>query len=319
MQQLSRVDLSKASYDYLCKQVGILTDQVEMVVQYVTGADMLFRVRLNPPSRPSTWDDLGAPPAQFVTGFQRCNPPGVPMFYGASRRIIALKETRTKPGDVVYLSQWAPNTGYPVSSMFDSREHLRGISLSSHSEYVTTYLDALITRPIHEVFSSQYKLTSAIAQELTTNFHPDGHSGVGDDELSALIYPSIFDAERSFNMAMHSSFARERMILTHLTEMVAIIGGDEPRFRVLDNAIPTLDRGLRWLSDAAALPALIAYRDAVSFVNRDGCAAMPFVEGLVDENYLTSLLEEDTRSSLLPRSGWRTFEMQPELEIKASS
>lgn len=299
IQQLNRVDLNRVSDDYLAEQVSLISDRMEMRVRKAGATDMLFRVRVNPPQRPRTSDELGAPPAHVVTGYQRCNPPGVPMFYGASRRITAIKECRVKAGDIFYLSQWGPHSYYPVNLLFDSRIGI-GPESDSNSEFVCSYFDTLMTRPIHDSFSNQYKITSAIAQGLTKNFSPAESSDVAADGLIALFYPSVFDPENSFNVAMHASFARERLGLLHVTEIVAIASGAGLEFRALNNARPKLGGALEWTNSPDKLPELRRHRDAAMFINWGGVAAMPYVDEPVEDGYLRKLLEETLDSPVLP-------------------
>src|SRR5690606_26047269 len=119
---LNRIDSKRASYDLLISTYRRITEGLQIVVGLAGGGELFYRVRVTN-HKPQKISDLQAPPIQNVLGYQRCNPPGIPMFYAASRRIVALQETRVKKGQIVYLSQWIAPNQIPVNRIFDSEEN----------------------------------------------------------------------------------------------------------------------------------------------------------------------------------------------------
>lgn len=289
--QLNRMNLSKVPYDYLENIVSSLCTGAAVNVAQALPSHSYFRVRPNPPMRPETWAQLGAPPADRVLGYQRCNPPGVPMFYAASRRIAALLECRVKPGDRVYLSQWMSRRLIPANAVFDANADAP--TSGTDFDLVLNFLDTLMTRPIAGPFSDQYKLTSAIAQQLTTKFPADKDLDTGEDGRVALFYPSVLDGETGFNIAMHSSFAQERLDLLHVMELDVVEDQDGLSFIALDNAVPSSNQTLCWANTPHRLPKLREFRDAPFLVLEDGIRRVPTYETPVDDGVLPALLSEN--------------------------
>lgn len=117
IRELSLLDFDDTPYEVVLEMCSPLFDGLRAPT-LTTGAELLFRSRVNPSSRPVHVSDLGPPPAEAVVGFQRCNGPGTPMFYTASKRRTALLESRAKTGDIVYLSQWWGKEEYMVNALF---------------------------------------------------------------------------------------------------------------------------------------------------------------------------------------------------------
>lgn len=298
--QMNRMDLARADYGYIKQKVVELIDGFAYFVRQAQSGESLFRVRPNPPSRPVRRSDLGAPPPEAVRGFQRCNPPGVPYFYAASRRITALKESRVSLGDVVYLSEWGGAYPFPACLVFDPKK-LPMDGADASNNVVQAYFDTLMTRRVAADFSDEYKLTAAITEQFTTKHFGGDASSVGEDGSLAVVYPSVFDRESSFNWAMPAAFAVERLMLRHVTELVVVKAPDGMGFRALDNAITLDGENLTWTGDPDYLPALRQYKDVTVLKKlSEKAAGMPLVAKPLPPDYLMTLLEEHPYSELLP-------------------
>lgn len=255
-QSLNRLDLRRADYASLKKRVSDITQGVRIPIVMSPSTEMFFRVRKNPSTRPQHLDDLGAPKPEYATGFQRCNAPGKPMFYAATNRKVALQETRIEEGDLVYLSQWMPNSPIPLNEVFSTEGGLEKTGdIKPVDATIHTFFDTLFTRKIHEDFSHEYKLTAAISHLLTTNFSPNVDYSIKTDGLVGLRYPSVFDLDGGANVALHPKFSMERLIPIHVMEArISTLSGNSLEFQVLDNAFEFSSGKIVWTGDPNAIP-----------------------------------------------------------------
>ena len=297
--KLNRLDPIRADYALIERTYRRLTDGLHIVVGLTGGKEIFFRVRKNMDHKPIHVDELSAPPAQFVIGYQRCNPPGVPMFYASSTRLGALLETRAASGDRVYLSQWIGKEQMPVNRVFDTPEMQNIPSANTatihgpHDDLIITHFDTLFTKRIHSDFSDDYKFTSSIAQQLTTLFPSNEEHKIHDDGFISLKFASVFDIERTHNTAMHSAFAKERLELLHVMEC-EVINGPEGRIsvRVSDNAVDLDGDIIKWSGDPNLIPSFRRERKSVPF-RFDGTKwRLELHNGDVTESYIEALLIE---------------------------
>jgi RES domain-containing protein len=253
---LNRIDISNTDFDLLFKKVGKLTTGFTAAGEWCVSSESLFRARVNPKCRPTTLTELMAPPPRFVLGYQRCNPPGLPMFYAASRRMTALLECDASRGDIIYLSQWAVANDAPMNAAIHPlMEHK--LPQTPLQLYVQSYMETIFTRRVDKSFSDDYKLTAALSQHLTTGFLPDPLSGVREDRTVGLRYPSIVDIENSYNTVFHDQFSKDRLRPLHVMEMrILNVEGKKISYDVLDNAIDFSNGEICWMNDPNKVPAL---------------------------------------------------------------
>ncbi len=84
---------ARALHEFLY-DLGRLIDELGLIKTMPVGY-ALHRARAREPGlRFTTARELGPPPAEFATQFNRVNPPGIPMFYGAENRALACAEAR---------------------------------------------------------------------------------------------------------------------------------------------------------------------------------------------------------------------------------
>jgi hypothetical protein len=272
--KLNRIDPRRDVYSTICSIYAKITSGFTTFVGSTGGAELFYRVRKTKGLKPIVVSELQAPPAEFVTGYQRCNPPSVSMFYAASKRVGALVEARVEVGDIVYLSQWIGRDRMPVNLIFDATANqvVPGVDNSTmqgpNNEIVQTYLDTQFTRRIHATFADDYKFTAAIAQQLTTNYPPNEKHHVRNDRFVALKYPSVLGIEIWHNTVMHASFALERLDLLHVMEL-RIIGvvENDIAVEVLDTAISFLDGGIHWSGSSDMLPRILGKDRGVPFIS----------------------------------------------------
>lgn len=297
--KLNRLDPTRADYALIDSTYRRLTDGLHIVVGLTGGGEIFFRVRKNMDHKPAHLSELSAPPAQFVTGYQRCNPPGVPMFYASSTRLGALLETRVAVGDRVYLSEWIGKEQMPVNRVFDTPEmqEIPGVSNSTmhgpHDDLILTHFDTLFTKRIHSDFSDDYKFTSSIAQQLTKLFPPNDEHNIHDDGFISLKFASVFDIDRTHNTAMHSEFAKERLDLLHVMEC-EVVSAPEERItvRITDNAVDFENGEIRWSGKPNLVPAFRGERKSVPFRFDGKKWKLELHNGEITESYVEALLIE---------------------------
>ncbi|MQB43035.1 RES family NAD+ phosphorylase [Rhizobium sp. ICMP 5592] len=286
--KLNRLDPKRAWYSAIEATYQRLTNGLSIVVGTAGGGELFYRVRKTGGEKPRFISELQAPPAKYVTGFQRCNPPGVPMFYAASRRIGALIESRVTVGETVYLSEWIGRDNIPVNRIFDG-EYQSTLS-GDNDDLIITYLDTQFTRRIHETFADDYKFTAAIAQQLTSKFEP-GHHNIAEDGYVALKYPSVLDLELSHNTAMPASFAAERLDLLHVMELRVISScATDVVVEVTDTAVRFDDGSLQWTSNPNLVPALLNDNRSVPFVWDGMRWNRSLHDGAITPAYIQSLM-----------------------------
>lgn len=299
IKKLNRLDPKLASYTAISSTYGRITEGFVTIAGKAGAGELFYRVRRTGGPKPTHISELQAPPAELVTGYQRCNPPGIPMFYAASRRGGALAEARVEIGEVVYLSQWIGRSGIPLNRIFDSEENqvVPGVDMSSvygpNDDMILAYLDTQFTKRIHSTFSDDYKFTAAIAQHLTTNFSPDEGRDIREDRCVALKYPSVWGLERFHNTAMHASFASERLELLHVMELkVLSIEELDISVEIIDTAIKFENGGLNWSSNANLVPALLEEQRSVPFIFDGREWNLQMHDGAVTPEYIRLLMAD---------------------------
>lgn len=294
IRRLNRCDTAKLPYEYFCNEYGKLTKGFRTCVGMTAGSELFFRVRKNMRERPSCVSDLSAPPPSRVVGYQRCNPPNVPMFYASSTRLGALIESRVEAGDIVYLSQWIGRDKLPVNKIFDeSVDHSSQSTYRELDSIVISHFDTLFTQKIHDKFSADYKKTSAIAQLLTSRFPPNEEHDIRSDRNIALRYPSVHNLGSCFNTAMHASFARERLSILHVAEIK--IGADVDGhllYSVADTAWKFDGDEVFWSGRSECMPIFKLAKNAVPFISDGSRWNLRVCESAMSQEELTRLIEE---------------------------
>ncbi len=253
--QLNRLNSRTAGYSTIAETYRTMTYGVTSSVNK-NGAELYFRVRADLDERPTMLSQLGPPPADKVFGFQRCNPPGVPMFYTASRRMTALLESRVSSGKTVYLSQWIGKQALIVNTSL--QEFALGVDSERWDQRNTifyTHLDTLFTKRVHKDFSDDYKFTAAIAQQFTKGFHKSWED-IPEDGKIGFQYSSVVDIENSYNTVFHAS-SFDQFDILHFAEL-KITGVTENSLtaELTGNAVHFPDGSIVWNDDPGLVPAM---------------------------------------------------------------
>ncbi|AEJ01778.1 hypothetical protein Nit79A3_1983 [Nitrosomonas sp. Is79A3] len=303
IQQLNRIDVNKADYEYIVSLFRKAIYQVVIYVSLTRSTDLYFRAVIWKNEKPKKIDNFKAPPAELVKGFQRCNPPNTPMFYSASKRITALLECDVQVGDTVYLSQWVNKKPVPVNRiLFPDKNYESNVKLTLREMALYSYVDTIFTRPVHEAFSNVYKITAAVTEALTTGFTPLQDSGldIREDGTVGLIYPSITDIEDSYNVVFHADFAEERLQLTHVMELVVKKReGKKITIEVNDNAIEFPDGNITWLNNRFSIPKLRNSLDHLEFKGNGRAWVIPVKDTFHSPEEIDDLLNENANNEWL--------------------
>jgi hypothetical protein len=292
IRQLTRVDLSVAQYATLKSIFRSMMEDILIQVKMTTGGDLFYRARANC-NKPSVTDEMMAPPANLITQFQRCNGPGAPMFYSSSKRATAILELSVKPGDIVYLGQWIGRERIPISNLFYQNDaDLSEYSVSSKQDIIAPFFETIFTRRIDRTFSTDYKLTAALTEVLTSSFLGKNPFNIGDDGLVGLRYPSIAHMEGGYNTVFYPDFAGERLELLHMMELEIIdIKDYTVKSRILDTAFVFDNGNINWTGSAASSPLPLSGNPPGVLLRYDGKAWRVAVNGsVVSDDELHSLL-----------------------------
>jgi hypothetical protein len=146
--ELNRQDPATSNFEDVVSRLRLASKDTAIPLGQCSASENFFRARVSNNKKLDRVSDLGAPPSELILGYQRCNPPDVPMFYSAAKRLTALLEIDVKPGDIVYLSQWLPKSPLPVNYVFDPQEFASRPEVSAKEVLFHSYLDTIFTRPI---------------------------------------------------------------------------------------------------------------------------------------------------------------------------
>jgi hypothetical protein len=289
--QLNRLDVDRTDFHYLVSLIRKASKGATATLYRKT--EFYFRARVHNGENLTKLSEFGAPPVNLVEGFQRCNPPGRSMFYSASKRINALLECNVAPGDTVYLGQWICKEPPPINTTLLALNDLDFSQISKTDEVFYTYLDTIFTRPVHESFSNQYKLTAAASEVLTTNFIPHASNDVRSDGTVGLMYSSVAYSEAGHNIAFHAAFAADRLELVHLMKLKILArDGKQLKIEIVDNAIEFDNQIALWLGDQRAIPKLRTSTTHFEFISNGRNWLVPVRTETSGEEEVEALLQE---------------------------
>ena len=291
--RLNRLDPEKADYEYIKRTYNTMLPGLGVIINTTKSTEMFFRTRVNPSSKPSKIEEVAAPPAKFIKGYQRCNPPSKPMFYTASKRLTSILECNVQKGDTIYLSQWMGKGKLPINGILDENALKEAnFTYSEHETTIHTYFDTLFTRRIHSKFSSDYKFTSAATEVMTTNFTP-GDYNIQTDKTVGLRYPSVHDIQNSYNTVWHTEISESMFEIIHLLEArVTKAQGHDIELEVIDTAVNFNDGKIHWLGDPTQLPEMIPDKSRVPFIKTDSGWTLPIRDKTLTANEMSSFLNE---------------------------
>jgi hypothetical protein len=242
---LNRADLTAIDYDYLLTQVGVLINGIPMKAHSVPVGTTLYRGVIHP-ERPSKVSYLGSPPAASVTNFQRCNGPGKPMFYASVDTAAVFSELNANVGNIVYLSSWIVDREFFYFRIPPGAGE--GMEEDAAFSKIETFFETRFAQPIHETFSAQYKLTSAITEKLSTGSVSDPLEWLKGRTLGAVVYPSVAHTTRSDNIAIQTVVAKSCLRLSNVRAIEITERQAESRtVREIDFSTTFEDENIEWL------------------------------------------------------------------------
>lgn len=262
IRQINNIDLDKADYSYLVSLIRSASDKFSLRIMPIANK-IYFRARICNSKNIDQVSELGAPTASQIGGFQRCNPPGVSMFYASSKRITTLLECDVKDGDIVYIGQWISKTLAPLNRVLTNPEDTESDVRTDTEHIFLTFIETLFTRQIHKTFSNSYKVTAAVTEVLTTGY-PKKMSFIGrnneeviveTDGTGGLCYPSVTNISNSYNTVFHSSFTDTNFLLMHVTKLRVIKRTDkEFSVEIIDTANEIEAGKILWLNNNYSIP-----------------------------------------------------------------
>jgi hypothetical protein len=72
--RLNRINADVAEWKMIREIYHDVFPEVQLVIGTTKSSEQFFRARVNPPAKPQAVTELMALPAEYVTGYQRCNP-----------------------------------------------------------------------------------------------------------------------------------------------------------------------------------------------------------------------------------------------------
>lgn len=205
------MDLDKANYEYIKEQVNSLFVGLQIRGITLDKETRLYRGVIYT-QKPLDVSQLWYPPFKNITNFQRCNPPNKPMFYCSPDPASIFYELDVKPGDNIYISKWSAISNFIILQMAPNVAETSG---NHAQDIILTFFETKFSQPIHETYSSQYKITSAIAEHMSKG------DIVNDEniEIGAISYPSVSHPGRSENIAIRPEIVDTCLRLDYVEEI----------------------------------------------------------------------------------------------------
>ncbi|MCG7400584.1 RES domain-containing protein [Caballeronia zhejiangensis] len=215
--RLESFDLKNTAFDTVMREVNTLLRGVGTHITNPVAGASYFRARTME-SRPTFVSELFAPPAEYVSDYQRCNPPGKPMLYCCDNAGVALLEVGAKVGDVAYLGTWEVQG--PLTTFSMPPGPLPGQNAAAFRK-LSKYIDDKFTEPIEHALSHRYMISAAFSV-LYANGRLDPANPQIENPLAGVFYRSVKD-RRAENVALDVDEARKKLGLYAACE-VEIIG-----------------------------------------------------------------------------------------------
>lgn len=134
------------------------------------------------------------------------------MFYCSPDPAAVFYELGVKKGDFLYLSKWSVTTDFVILQIAPNIKYESDHSLR---DMVLIFFETKFSQPIHETYSSQYKITSAIAEEMSKGQFVN----LINAQLGAMSYPSVSHPGRSENLAIRPEIADTCLKLDYVEEV----------------------------------------------------------------------------------------------------
>ncbi|MCG7518810.1 hypothetical protein [Ruegeria sp. Ofav3-42] len=251
---INSAHLDRSNYKTLQSQINELFQGYALKGMSLAQDQMIYRGRVMA-GKPSSIDELKAPPAEAVKGFQRCNSPGNPMFYGGFVLGAIFAEVigpDTSDGKI-FVSRWVAPEGFFAVELLP-KENQAEMDTSRTQAIVDTFIETKFVGRVHETYSNDYKVTAAIAEKaLSGSLSEEANDGFPitpkeGEGLGCIIYPSVQATGRGPNVAMIPSYAN-RHLIPDCVEEIHFRRKSEESFEInrIDYAKPSLtDNTLVW-------------------------------------------------------------------------
>lgn len=267
IKQLNRMDLDQADYNYIKEQINRLFEGIPLRGITPHKEARLYR-GVKHTERPLDVRKLGYPPSEKIKNYQRCNPPNKPMFYCSPDPAAVFYELNVKPGDNFYFSKWSVKSDFYILQIAPNVDEQINHNVR---DIVLTFFETKFIQPIHETYSSQYKITSAIAERMSKG-DLELNKGI---EIGAISYPSVSHPARSENLAIRPEIVDTCLQLDYVEEITVkeVIGKkieySHTNFsaRFSGGKIEWEDKPIHWTVPPGALMAFVAEPDG--WVARD--------------------------------------------------
>lgn len=255
------MNLETAEYPYVKKVVRELFDSHKAPARPLATGSPFYRFRTDTTTKPLLVNELREPPFELVTGYQRCNSAGSPIFYSSNRPLTAALESNIEADKVVYLSQWRllKSMECNVAVIAQHYEEVEDYEnqIPAKSRDLIEFFEFIFTRPIHETFSNHYKITAAIAEMLTAEHSAANtpNNRLSSEGHMALCYKSVVDFEEGQNYSFHSTLVNEFLSIQDVIE-VKVISRNGPNIclEIQDYSNTFEDGNVLWSNDPSAVP-----------------------------------------------------------------
>ena len=230
IRQLNGMNFDEIEFPYVKKIVGELKGGVPLLLRDMTFDRPIFRAVIHA-RKPTLASFLGHPPKELVTGYQRCNPPGEPVFYEALDPATPLFEVNPRPGDRVYRSKWSLEGEVTVfqTSGWGEVEGEFPLLGNPGSQQVMSYIDTVFSAPIPHTFSTRHKVTAALVSSLRGRIQNKPSSRLG-----VVTYPSVADPDKGVNISIQPEIVSDQLTLDWVEELVI----EDPKLNPAPNAEP---------------------------------------------------------------------------------
>ncbi|MGZ7179032.1 RES family NAD+ phosphorylase [Burkholderia gladioli] len=241
---INRMNLDGADYEYILGLIGRLINGWPIQAITPHKDTRLYRGVVYK-EKPTKKSFLGYPPKMLVRDYQRCNKPGSPMFYCSVDPSAILFEIGVAAGDRVYISKWSAIKEFWINQIAP-RSNME--IENAVRDTVLTFFETKFAQPIHETYSSQYKITAAITEKLTTGGIVNGDSR----SLGGLTYPSVAHPGRSENLAVRPEIVDQCLRLDYAEEWTITEVHEEGKisFNRTDFASDFTSDDIKWTAKA---------------------------------------------------------------------
>lgn len=188
--------------------------------------------------KPDDASFLTYPPAKLVTGYQRANTPGNPMFYTSMAKNATLYELDVKPKDRVSISMWKTTAAAFINNIaFDDHVFAKlksdrlAESYALASEYTISLKNASLNRVVRRFFADefsrkvpggserQYIISAALTECFLGNVQERDGTPANisfEGKFAGILYPSLAMRGNADNLVLLPDYADRHCELVHV-------------------------------------------------------------------------------------------------------